>query len=169
LHNVIKMKLQNGSRKLWTERTVTELRLLCLRSTAANGEKQRKVIRIAGLLAKIWTHDNVNMKQDSYSLTCNVQHINSHILSQELLKKGMSIEFTVATPCSLIPMSVVLTFCDRPFKWYSFNYSLLFLTKHSKATDLVSWLSLILLILCRSLSAQSSCYQSRLIASFVMQ
>ena len=115
LHNVIKLKLQNGSRKLWTERTVTELRLLCLRSTAANGEKQRKVIRIAGPWANIWTQDNLNMKQDSYSLACNVQYINSHILSQELLNKRMSIEFTVATPCSLIPMSVVLTFCDRPF------------------------------------------------------
>jgi len=77
--------------------------------------KSQKVIRIICLWVKIWTQDNLNMKQDSYSLDCNVKYINSHISSQELLKQGMSIEFTVAPPCSLIPMSVVLTICDRPF------------------------------------------------------
>ena len=72
------------------------------------------MVSIAGPWAKIWTQDNPNMKQDTYSLNCYVQYINSHISFQELLKEGMSIEFTVAPPCSLYPISVVLTFCDRP-------------------------------------------------------
>jgi len=83
--------------------------------TGLEKRKEKKMIRVAGLWAKIWTQDNLNMEQDSYSLDCNVQYINSHISSQELLKQGMSIEFTVAPPRSLILMSVLLTFCDRPF------------------------------------------------------